>query len=233
MTEFVTEFEGIKLLSGPHSHPGSGPAKAHQEEYKIFQKSLQLIKNDNPVMVELGAFWGLWSLCFKQKFPLGKNVLIELGKRQLHVGQKKFELNKLNGDFYWGGVFLSDSGTFQNRINDIDYKPRTNSYWDTHEIKGEKAGPELDLLSIFDQEHIKKIDMLHMDIQGSQLPVIRLLDNKGWLKGNVSNLIVATHSSRIHQEILDILTNKNKFNIVFNCAFGLIGGDGLLVMNHE
>ena len=88
----IENYKGINILSGINTHPGSGTANQHEEEYKIFKHFLSFLQNKkNPVMVELGSNWALWSLCFRKEFPNGKNILIELGKRALNVGIKNLE----------------------------------------------------------------------------------------------------------------------------------------------
>jgi len=46
----IEEFNGIKLLSGINTHPGSGNARQHQEEYDKFQHVL--LKNNFTIMEE-------------------------------------------------------------------------------------------------------------------------------------------------------------------------------------
>ena len=90
------DFNGLKILSGLNTHPGSGDIYNHSQEIEIFSKILNNIDNkNNPIMIEIGSFWSVWSLFFRQKYPSGKNILIELGKRQLYVGVRNF----LNNNF--------------------------------------------------------------------------------------------------------------------------------------
>jgi len=64
-----------------------------------------------------------------------------------------------------------------------------------------------------------------MDIQGSELPLMKQLAELNLLR-NFNNLVIATHSRSIHEEIKDILL-KNDFTIMEECDFGTVGGDGM------
>jgi len=222
----IIVYSGLKMLSGINTHPGDGPAANHANEHQIFLRVLDHIKNtENPVMVELGCFWALWSLVFRQRFSGGKNILVELGKRQLSVGEKNFQLNDFSFSSYFGGFFLENSGTFNNRKNDIEYQQTPNSYWDDS-IVGETVGKELDFSHIIKTEKLKTIDLLHMDIQGSELPLIEYL-HRNKIFGIIQNIVVATHNQKIHDSVLSLL-QQNDFIIYENHPYGRVGGDGFL-----
>jgi spore coat polysaccharide biosynthesis protein SpsF (cytidylyltransferase family) len=74
-----------------------------------------------------------------------------------------------------------------------------------------RMGPELNLLNIWKQEDLKMVDLLHMDIQGSELSVIRQLE-KSTLINKVDVMVIATHSDFIHNEIKNIL-HRNSFEV--------------------
>ena len=79
----MEEIDGLKILSGINTHPGSGTLNDHTSEIKMFSDILNNIDNkDNPVMIELGSFWALWSLLFKIQYspflmPTQPNILLE------------------------------------------------------------------------------------------------------------------------------------------------------------
>ena len=57
-------------------------------------------------MVELGAFWGFYSMSFKQKVNGGVSFLIEPDRHALLSGKNNFKLNKLKGHFF--NYYISD-----------------------------------------------------------------------------------------------------------------------------
>ncbi len=217
----TTEFNGIKLVTGNHTHPGSGPIEDNEYEYILFLKVLSRVKSEKPVMIEVGCFWAVWSLAFRYKFPTGKNILIELGKRQLTIGLTNFELNNFDSINYHGGFFLEKSGTFNNKVADLEY--------DKLEDESDMVGPELDFLEIYEEQKLDVIDLIHMDIQGSELLLVEKLKDL-LSKRKILNLVIATHSQSIHSRILEILT-ENGFDILINNNLGAMGADGHIYAN--
>ena len=65
------------------------------------------------------------------------------------------------------------------------------------------------------------VDILHMDIQGAEVEFLQKAD-----LSNVKNIVVATHSDKIHRQCKDLL---KRFDIWVDLPFGTIGGDGFLV----
>jgi len=222
----LIEFHGLKMLAGINTHPGSGPLYklkfgGHKEEnynaeYELFIDFIEnYISKDkkHPVMVELGSFWSLWSLVFRKMFPSGKSIIIELGKRQLDVGEKNFKNNGFDFSSYHGGFFLDDSGTFKNKEYDILFPKLSNEYFDDT-ITGNIVGPDLSFSEIFSKEKLDVIDLLHMDIQSSELSLMKYLDDNNFLVDKILNFMIATHSEEIHDTIKSILL-KNEYKIVY------------------
>ena len=65
----MEEINGLKILSGVNTHPVSGSISNHTSEIEIFSNILNNIdnNNNNPIMIEIGSFWAVWSLFFRQK----------------------------------------------------------------------------------------------------------------------------------------------------------------------
>lgn len=68
------------------------------QEEKAFQEVLEHI-DENSTMLELGAYWGFYSLWFN-KMKKGKTILVEPDIKNLDLGKKNFDLNGLKGTFY-------------------------------------------------------------------------------------------------------------------------------------
>jgi hypothetical protein len=213
--ERYEEFHGIKLLSGPDTHPGSGPPAAHEKEYKRFLEAINELnpEKQSPVMLELGAYWGLWSLVFRQRFPKGSNILIEYGSHQLAVGVRNFQLNDYDADFIHGGIFLEESGTASRASDDIEFAKGG--------ILG-RQGPELDLLSLFNDR--QNLDLIHADIQGSELKFIEFFIDHNF-HNILSNkmLIIATHSAKNHLRIRKILGRAGYHVLQEDATYGRLG----------
>ena len=214
----VQEIFGVKIHTGENTHPGSGPAENHLAEHEVFKSALSfLINQRNPIMIELGSFWALWSLCFRHRFPDGHNILVDLGKNQLKTGVDNFKLNNFTETHYWGGFFKKSSGTFHRKEKDVDYENPKNT----------KIGPELNFVNLWQEQNLECVDLLHLDIEGSELPLLKQLDEAGspcvfegkkyWMNmfHSIHTLIIATHSPDIHEKVLFILKD-NGYQVPFN-----------------
>ena len=159
----------------------------------------------------------MWSLLFRQRFPRGINITVELQKPLYEWGKDNFKLNGYDCSSHWGGICI---------------EPRHRS-----------LGPELDLKQILKKDGIGSIDLLHMDIQGSEDGVVFDLKEDYLDAGRIKNLIIATHSKEKHNTVVRQIALSSKFDI--NCSYlrpaidfgGLLtsaskqGGDGLLTFS--
>jgi hypothetical protein len=72
------------------------------EEY-IFQQVLGMMR-DAPVMLELGAYWGHYSMWLKKLRPSATVILVEPDAVNLAAGVSNFKTNGLTGDFIRSAV---------------------------------------------------------------------------------------------------------------------------------
>jgi len=70
------------------------------EEF-CFQELIRLTSNNtnNLTMIELGSYWGHYSMWFKKKLPGSRCILIEPEKINLEIGKKNFDINNLKAEF--------------------------------------------------------------------------------------------------------------------------------------
>lgn len=90
------------------------------EEEAYFSRVLKRIKRKNPVMVELGAYWGFYSLWFMKEQEGGTVHLIEPDLDRLDAGKINFILNDVEG--YWTHAFMGTDGL------------KLDDYADTHKL---------------------------------------------------------------------------------------------------
>lgn len=222
----------MNILRGVNTHPGSGTLEQHAGEIELFNGVLDHVDDPRPVMIELGSFWAIWSLMFRMRFPQGRNLLVELGRRQLYVGLKNFQLNGYSCDWIHGGFHLGASGTFANRAMDLEYAHGGEGVDIDGMIRNDPdfqfmlkmplTGGEL----VFDEcvpvEEWPKVDVMHMDIQSSELPLLEEIRPR--LEGGVfRNLVVATHSQSIHESIRKLLDDCGMRKVRDEPG---VGGDG-------
>lgn len=168
-----------------------------QEEY-VFAEVLKYIQGDS-TMIELGAYWGFYSLWFQSKINGANNYLIEPNPHNLMCGKENFRINNMHGNFTEG-----------------------------------KIGKDgLDLKQFITQNSIKKINLLHADIQGAELEM--LIEIKPLLKERlVDYIFVSTHSQSLHYSCIDELVHAN-YTIIASADFDneTYCFDGVLVAKRE
>lgn len=77
------------------------------EEF-CFQKILKNLKGSKPVMLELGSYWGHYSMWLKKQFFDATCFLVESDPHNLETGKRNFDKNGFKGNFILS--FVGDSG---------------------------------------------------------------------------------------------------------------------------
>jgi hypothetical protein len=92
------------------------------EEY-CFQQLLDVLP-PLPVMLELGAYWGHYSMWLKQVRPGARVYLLEPDRDRLAVGQHNFRINRYTGEFIQSfvaqGQFTVDAFLEKRQLNRLD-----------------------------------------------------------------------------------------------------------------
>jgi hypothetical protein len=128
---FVVLHNGIKVpVSGADAYYGGFSSVfivnrgVHEplEEY-IFQEVLKVIPS-KAKMIELGAYWGHYSMWLKKIKPCSMVFLVEPDLNNLNVGKANFKRNGLDGvfinSFVGSGQFEIDEFIHKENINKID-----------------------------------------------------------------------------------------------------------------
>ena len=189
----------IKKLRGHHE----------PQEEKLFYEVLKYIESGS-TMVECGSSWGYYSLWFHKEILNSKNILIEPNPYKLEMGKLNFLLNGFDGEFingYIGDSFVKNS-TF------VD--------WDRKEFPSQK----ITIDSIFENYSIKKINVLHADIQHNEDSLL-----KGSLTSFKNELIdfvfLGTHSNNT---IFKNFFKNVGYKIICDFEVGQsFGDDGLIL----
>ncbi len=139
------------------------------EEY-VFQEMLRRMPK-RPVMLELGAYWGHYSMWLKTVRPHARVILVEPTANGLKAGEMNFQRNGMEGEFIQAKVGRGEFG--------VD-----------------------EFLDARGQPHL---DVLHCDIQGSEIEMLegasRCLARHG-----ADYVFISTHSQALHQGVSDHLT---------------------------
>ncbi|HQQ96778.1 MAG TPA: FkbM family methyltransferase [Cyclobacteriaceae bacterium] len=176
-----------------------------QEEY-VFDKVLNGISH-GAIMVELGCYWGFYSIWFLSRIKDSRAILVEPDPFNLAYGKNNFRLNKLTGDFTL--AYIAGKSTIR--------ADRTKT---------------ISVPDLVAEKHISFIDILHADIQGAELEMLWSCENLLRQKA-IGYLFISTHGQEIHQSCLDYLMRLG-YSIVCEADMNdTYSYDGLIVSKSE
>jgi FkbM family methyltransferase len=204
--------EIIRLLRGHHE----------PQEEKAFHEVLKYLP-PGATMLELGSYWGYYSLWFQQAVPDAKSYLIEPDPNNLAVGKRNFQINSAEGQFFQYSIgreplaarpFLCESDGLERPVAETSVDHFVAS------------------------EGLERIDLLLSDIQGSELSML-----EGALRsirdGKVRFLFLSTHHHSIsqdaltHQRCLEWLNAHGAYVIAAHSVVESYSGDGLIVASFD
>jgi len=176
----------------------NGSIHEPQEEY-VFQEVLKNMKQ-GAVMLELGCYWGFYSMWFASKIKNGKNYLID-NNDGITRAKSNFAMNNLHATFMVGyiGKDVADS---QPPVTNVD--------------------------RICKEQKLDFIDILHADIQGFEMEMLQtmplLIEKRG-----IGYIFISTHSNELHANCIDFLV-ANKYEILCDADIdATFSEDGLIV----
>lgn len=202
----------IKTLHGHHE----------PQEEKIFY---EVIKRLGPgsTMMELGAFWAYYSLWFNHDIKDAQNICCEPDPANLALGKRNAELNNANLTFV-----NSAGGSQDKKMTEVmmESEPRPNRV------------PIRSVDGLMAEYGWKKLDLLHMDIQGFELDALDGALNT-IQAGKLRFLFVSTHHYLIsdnpntHGECLDFIRKHGGTVIASHTVPESFSGDGLIVASFD
>lgn len=172
-----------------------------QEEY-VFTEVLKYIQ-PNSCMLELGAFWGFYSMWFQKEIANSRTILVEPEIVNLQMGRLNFLLNQFNGEFIQG--FLGEKPGEMNLL----------------------TVPILTVDQIFKTQNINHLHMLHSDIQGSEFTMLQGAQN-AFQNRLIDYCFISTHSDQIHNNCLKFFKDHNYFIISEYNVSESYSADGLI-----
>jgi hypothetical protein len=172
------------------------------QEERAFAEVLHHLSNSG-VMVELGAYWGFYSMWFLKECPGGRAILIEPDAKHLLSGRQNFEMNGFHGEFEAGYVGkrtgLARDGT-----------------------------PMTTLDELVRRQQIERLTILHSDIQGAELDMLEG-GRETFERGIVDYVFISTHSNELHRGCLEKLRSYG-FAILVSCDVdATVSYDGVIV----
>ena len=197
--------EVIRRLRGIHE----------PQEERVFHEVLKRLPNDAK-MIELGSFWAYYSMWFLREISNGKAVMVEPVPSALKAGQRNFELNGFLGDFIHAAISDQPSEAMDVEL----WKGFT-----TH-------APTITVDSVMQSHSIKRLDILHADIQGSEIKMLSGAQ-QALSKKEIDWIFISTHSENIHQTCINRLRSYG-YHIVAEHTLGeSYSIDGLIVASSQ
>ena len=186
---FNTEI--VKRLRGHHE----------PQEEKVFHEVLKQIRPGG-VMIELGAYWGYYSLWFHKDIAGSTNYLIEADAENLTVGQRNFQLNGFEGHFKRGLVGKEENPTGAPQTLTID--------------------------GFIRREGLGRIAILHADIQGHEYEMLR--GAKASIRQGLFDFIfISSHGFKVHAQCLRFLRKYSYRILCEHTPAESFAVDGLIV----
>jgi hypothetical protein len=169
-----------------------------QEEF-VFQEVLKQMP-ENACMVELGCYWGFYSMWFNSKIKGAKNVLID-NHDGIQRAKANFAMNTLNAEFMEAYIGKANPAS-PVRITNVD-----------------------EIVGIF---NIDFIHILHCDIQGYELEMLQTMPNQ-LMKNGIGYIFISTHSNELHYDCIKFL-EQNGFSVTCHADLdNSFSEDGLIV----
>ncbi|MDB4458981.1 FkbM family methyltransferase [bacterium] len=214
---FQVMHNGVKVVLGGYHGDWMqriiSSLKGHHEpqEERVFYEILKLIDRKNPVMLELGSFWAYYSLWFRDSFPEGSNYLVEPILKKLNLGRRNFKLNGVSGKFLHGCV------------GSVYKDPMTFVDWNDEQIEMTQYSVD----SIVQQHGLEFIDILHSDIQGAEMDMLKGSE-ESIAAHKIGYFLISTHGN-MHEQCLAFFNEKSLHVIAEHSIKASASADGLIV----
>lgn len=172
--KYVILHNGLKVpIAGPHAYYGQFSSilrinrGVHEplEEF-VFQEVLNRLPS-SPVMLELGAYWGHYSMWLKKSRPDAVVHLVEPELKNLKSGEHNFQINGFDGTFVQAFVgkdqFMVDEYLHKNDIKKLDVLHSDVQGYEVEMLADCKKSLETKLIDfVFVSTHSQQ---LHLDVE--------------------------------------------------------------------
>jgi len=172
-----------------------------QEEH-VFQEVIKALP-ESPVMLELGSYWGFYSLWMLEERPRARCFLVEPEDFNLEAGKVNFRLNRRKGKFIRGFAGSLPEGC-------------------------DESIPLIQVDDFLEKKGIRHLDMLHADIQGAEAEMLRRAEVSLSRKA-IGFVFISTHWPEVHDECLKMLRGHNYSIVSQSTVEQSFSHDGLIV----
>ena len=171
------------------------------QEERVFQEVLGMIPEDG-VMVEVGSNWAFYSLWFASKVNRAICIMVEPTTEGIVSGKINFNINGLSGKFIKAKI-----GSVSNCNKNIPIETVDN---------------------IVKTMVLPKINILHADIQGFEVELLRGCV-ESFMREKIDFVFISTHSLELHHACNEIMLSSGFKIIASATPSQSYSVDGLLV----
>ena len=172
------------------------------QEERAFAEVIPLLPAA-PVSLEMGAYWGFYSLWLKTIHRDARCHLVEPDAANLQSGKINFEVNGFTAEFE--NAFVSD----------VDLQPA-------------RGTPTISVDGYCLRKNITHLHMLHSDIQGFEVKMIE--GARRMFSGHhIDYVFISTHSQELHSDCIKALESFAYAVLCSVDGFQSYSGDGLIV----
>lgn len=217
---------GIRVVHGGYhgdwmAHIIRGLQGHHEpQEERVFDRLLRYVR-DGSLVVELGAFWTYYTQWYLRDIPGARALCIEPDPHNLSIGRRNAALNGSTPHIRFEQAWIGGESKA------------------AHAAVGESSPAPLEL-PMLDFEGVRAlcpqapIELLHLDIQGAELPFLQSLP-PGRVADAVRFVMLSTHHSSIsgstttHEDCLALLRARGAHVLVEHDVIESYSGDGLVL----
>lgn len=200
----------------------------HEPQEELAFHCLLRACRHNSLIVELGAFWSYYSLWYLQEIPGSRAICVEPDPLHKTIGEQNIAINGMTDRVRIYQAWVGDQAL------------------DAVTLHAESLGhgltlPSFNMNSILERSGDATIELLHMDVQGAELPFLTSLANA--VHSNRLRFVVAsTHHSSIsgsqttHEDCLAQIRQMGGHILMEHDVQESFSGDGLIVasfMDHD
>ncbi len=221
-----TMFNGIEVLYGGYYGEWMAEIIRRLQGHHEPQEELlfyHVLKRLGPgsTMLELGCFWGYYSIWFGRQLPGSRCIMCEPDPEHLAIARKNARHNGIEATF----IQAPAGRTGRCAIH----------------LESAQGAVEVQSISVSDimkRQQVETIELLHLDVQGAELTVLETLCSDA-ITGRLRFLFVSTHHFHIsgdpltHERCLDLLQKAGAHIICEHTVEESFSGDGMIVASFQ
>lgn len=195
------------------------------QEEKVFYEVLKKV-GDGSVMMELGSWWSYYSMWFLKHVKGSRAYCTEPDPENIKLGRANAGLNGFEEE---KDIFFRQYASGKKDNETIEFRTE-----DSKKIKV----PIRTVDSIVAEENIKKLTILHFDIQGAEQDTLKGCE-QSIKQGKIRFIFISTHhysisgNPNIHQECMDFIKRNGGHIIASHTILESCSGDGLIVASFD